>query len=750
MNAILPTGSLSDTAVESVRRKINTVRDVSAGWEAFDRKMGVWQGEGDETLSRWREVDKRAQQFGGNKVYTRGNFLRVATTRATELAFHHAITGNAASLQIAAQITNWVCAEREWTAQASRNGWKSDLWTADYSFAVGLNISLAGAEAGEAAEFAWRKALLEKGVRPLLSDWIDPETRLHALDSMGHNWWSVCASGAALGLFCVRHEWAEADGWLERVAEGLVEFFNYPGNILQNKQRTFGAEGDYIEPVGYLDYTLHHLLLVLDLYREAYGRDLAAELPVLEKIPDYYLAGIQPLRDGFQRLNFGNMGSRSMSIEGHHNPVATWLWLAGRYQRGDLMHLIRQMGRRPETMLEFLFWPEDVAESDFSSLGHTKIFQNIGTAILRSGYDPDATVFAIKTGEKWNHNHSDAGSFILSSAGREFIVDPGITEYTNSLNGSYFWRSDAHNVILHGGRGQNEEMHHLGTKFMGRIAGQLDSPGYRYVLADATGPWEGIYQRFYRHVLWIDQYIVLVDDVMAAYAAPWSQLLHYRGEAIRQGSRTEIQNGGETLVVHHVHPPHFECESREGAISQPVKNPWKHECQIEKETYLAFQYPAKDRREKFIQVFELPGGVNSQIERIEGGDISGVRITTSQKCWEIICNHLADGRTMHQNAWTNHGRWSTDAFLLVSEWTAKGQLQSFGMHNGSSAKLDSRMLYSSLLKGDLRVQYDGSGAKITSSLTSAASADIAFSPHASAARKRVGLASGARRYELAG
>ncbi len=750
MNIAPPIDVLPEKTLESVQRKIQNIPDVSAGWEAFDHKLRTWHAQRKETSELWREVDGRAKQHGGNKLYTRGNFLRAAINRASELAFHHAISGHETSFEMAAEITELLCAEGAWMAQASRNHWKSDLWTADFSAAMGLNIGFIGEKAGPMTTAAWRDALIEKGIHPLLSDWIDPESRIHALDSMGHNWWSVCASGAALGLFGVRADWPEADDWLDRIADGFVEFFSYPGNVLQNKQRTFGADGDYLEPVGYLDYTLHHLFIVLDLYESVLGRDLAAELPALQKVPDYYLATIQPLGDRFQRLNFGNMGSGPHSIDGgSHGPVSSWLWLAGRYDRGDLMHLIRRMRRLPQTLLEFVHWPEDVTESDFGNLRHTAVFQNIGTAVLRDSYEPDATVFAIKTGENWNHNHSDAGSFILSSTGREFIVDPGTTEYTNSLNGTYFWRSDAHNVVLHGGKGQSEELHLLGTKFMGCIAGQLVSPDYRYVLADATGPWEGVYQRFYRHVIWLDRYIVLVDDLMAASVAPWTQLLHYRGEATTKDDRTEIVNGGETLVVHHVWPRHSISEFRQGHVSKPVPNPWKQEHRIEKEPYLAFTYPARDRREKFIQVFELPGGPGAQIQPIEGEHVSGVRITTADKSWEIVCNHLADGRVMHQNSWTKHGLWSTDAFLLAAEWSRDKKLLSLALHNGSRAKLGSQVLFNSLLKGDLRLKYEADRVRITSSLTSATFADVSLSPDAEAARTRLRLASGHREYDVA-
>lgn len=37
------------------------------------------------------------------------------------------------------------------------------------------------------------------------------------------------------------------------------------------------------------------------------------------------------------------------------------------------------------------------------------IFENSGLAVLHDGYAPESMVFAIRIGEKWNHNHADAG-----------------------------------------------------------------------------------------------------------------------------------------------------------------------------------------------------------------------------------------------------------------------------------------------------------------------------------------------------
>jgi hypothetical protein len=153
---------------------------------------------------------------------------------------------------------------------------------------------------------------------------------------------------------------------LQQAGDALVGFFGYPGNPLQNKQANFGAQGDFIESVGYLDYSLRNLVFLFDVYREQLGRDLPAEIPVLGKTCDYYLALVQPLKTGVQRINFGDMGSGRDTMGSYeHRPMPVWLWLAGEYAREDLFHLVRRAHPVPDDLWELLFWPDGLDRRQF-------------------------------------------------------------------------------------------------------------------------------------------------------------------------------------------------------------------------------------------------------------------------------------------------------------------------------------------------------------------------------------------------
>ncbi len=729
---------------DSHRRIEDLVRsdaDYREGWEVFDR--GICE-RFPRDMERWAAKHEEYRiGDAGQCGFTYLNFLRFAAQEATKLAFHYRRTGREESAEAADVLMSWLEEAPFWIAQARRNGWRSDLWTSDFAASYALALDQCGDRFETSLLRKKRCILLERGVFPVLEEWVDPEKRIHALDSMGHNWWSVCVAGATIGLFEARDEVPRAGEWFDLIAGSIIEFFDYPGNVLQNKQRNFGAHGDFIESVGYLDYTLHNLVLVFDLYRDVLGRDLAAEIPVLQQICDYYMSCVQTLRSGVQRLNFGDMGSGPETVGSYnHNPAPVWLWLANRFRREDLFHLVRHTHPQPSDILDFLFWPEKLRGESFAGAPADAVLENIGVAVLRDGYADDATVLAVKTGEKWNHNQSDAGSYILSAKGVEFFIDPGTTEYSSPLHRSYFKTSLAHNIVLHDGRGQQDDLDDLGTKFMGRIASHLFAPGYKYVLADATGPWEGIYRRFYRHLLWLGDVVVMVDDLMAWREGDWTALFHHAGEADVRGGGFTVRNGGLSLEASFVDPLPVAVESVVGYRSGMLPDEFKYSYKVEEQPYLAARYARSGVRQKIITLFELPGVQRGELQRLKGEHYSGLRLFHASGTIEVLCNHRADGSVMHLNSDLAMEGIVTDGFLAVIERGGDGEIKSAGLHNASYLKAWGRTLFSSLLKCDALLRFGNDGVGVHARLTAPTLVHVAAARDAAVPLKRVKLPAG--------
>ncbi|NOU67027.1 hypothetical protein GC096_23565 [Paenibacillus sp. LMG 31461] len=78
--------------------------------------------------------------------------------------------------------------------------WHSELNTSRFchGFAVGYDCIYDLLSPEERTTV--RRGLQELGILPTLNDWVFADTRIHALDSMGHNWWAVMIGLAGVGV----------------------------------------------------------------------------------------------------------------------------------------------------------------------------------------------------------------------------------------------------------------------------------------------------------------------------------------------------------------------------------------------------------------------------------------------------------------------------------------------------------------------------------------------------------------------
>jgi hypothetical protein len=188
----------------------------------------------------------------------------------------------------------------------------------------------------------------------------------------------------------------------------------------------------------------------------------------------------------------------------------------------------------------------------------------------------------------------------------------------------------------------------------------IDTPGLKYVFADATGPTSWQFSRNYRHFIWIGDVILIFDDIRSHREGKLEWLLHYQDNAVRKGRRIRISNGDAQVIVRPVFPEEITFAEKKGL---------KDHDPDEEVTYLAFSPEAVSRQNKFITVV-LPcstGGKKPavQIERLQDNDAIGVRLSDAETVTEIYLNLRADGRKMHRNSCNIIDGWETDAYLFA-------------------------------------------------------------------------------------
>jgi oligo-alginate lyase len=593
--------------------------------------------------------------------------------------------------------------------------WHSGLGTARscYESAVAYDSIYDALTPEERAAMA--KGMIEKGILPTLEDWVLGSKRIHALDSMGHNWWSACVFGAGMASLAVMDEEPRAKDWLERISDGSVEWLEFAGSLLDNKPKSFDAGGAFYEDVNYASFAVSQYLLFRLAWNQALATPAAPELPMLDTLGDYFL-NVSYLNSGrAMNLNFGDGGLTADTT----SPLV-WLWANGYRKPRHLWYLHETSPEQHHrdsdrsSAMGLVFFPTDAELASVPAapdLPPSALYGDIGWASLRSSWDRNATLLGVKSGYTWNHAHADAGSFVLFHEGENILIESGKCTYGRPEYDGYYRQSQAHNVVLFNGAAQNPEDTAFGSKFPGTVSHLMDTGDLKYVLADATGPTSHLFIRNYRHFLWLGDVILIIDDLKTFEEGQFEWLLHVDGVAKQKGEDLEVTKGAAKVLVRPLFPKPL-------PIGYPADFP-EHMKLVERvglkdrqpdteQTYYAFAPPGKSRRTKFITAVFLVTEANRsslpQLERLEGPDYIGVSVSQNGKTTDVYLNLRADGSIMHRNGNLKVNGWETDAYLTAITFpdgmdkTDPDEASRYFIAQGSYLRRDDKVVLDSLSK----------------------------------------------------
>jgi len=572
-----------------------------------------------------------------------------------------------------------------WTAQSFGHRsppWYSELDTAKFSFGFATGYDALHAFLSEADRKTISDTMIRLAILPILNDWILPGTRIHSFDSMGHNWWGVCVAGAGLCSLALLGDDPRAQGWIDAMDAGFVQWFNYRGNALQNRVATFERSGPSYEGVNYTKYGVSEYLHYRLAWQNTYPGRKPADMEPLDHVARFFLQTLYPTTAASYAVNFNDSSLEADATElillliacGLGTPEASrYLELVHTHPKGALFSLLRQHPVPPLL--------KDVPNSC--------IYPGMGWGIMRSSWENDATLLAMKSGFTWNHAHADAGSFILFKQGKPLVIDSGTCAYARKEYSGYYCQSRAHNVILFDGAGQPKEDLQLGCKFPGHLNGLIDGLGLKYVSADATGPMARWFSRNYRHWLWSGDVILIIDDVWAHTPGQMDWLLHYAGQYKSEpDGGVRLKNGAAEAVVRMLYPPAALREDTGLADHDPDK-------QV---PYLVFSPGTPMPSRRFITAICLNPDAVPKFEILDEPNYLGIRMQTADSVEELYLNL----RAIHSPDTIDIqiGDWVTDAYMLHFKRTlSEGQpVQRFFLGDGSYLRYQGRSLIESLTK----------------------------------------------------
>jgi|GEM_PF-2354222 len=528
--------------------------------------------------------------------------------------------------------------------------WKSDLLTAHIG--VALAVAIRFDEGRRLRTKPLRSFLRTRCLDPIREEWLDHETRLHSLDTMGHNWWSVLVGAAGI-IAALTGD----DEHAALAASGLRAWARYPGSDLWRKRPTFGEKGDFVESFHYAHYGLFHPIVFSRLYS---GYPLIPDLldaPRFRSLASWFRRSVLPLQDGgWGRQRFGDIQFFDGDL------ACVWQELARQGGDPGLMRVIQTLKPAPTNLLDLLCWDDHLPEPfPEASPPSPEIHDNSGVAFVES----EDLRLTVRAGELWGHNHLDAGSYIFHQDGLTWIDDSGACEYGRADYLDYYVRAEAHNVAY---------VPQL-TPPIPRAWYEGTSRTARHILAAKDGPLQllcsdtGILSgdalsRSLRWFFVLGHDAVLVWDDLAAYQPQrFSYLLHTMATPSGESRRLRLnQNHRSCLLDLYTSVP---CgSSRRSAPMGQISPKGRTPVRDAPGHLLAWEsHPAE--RIKFGLV--LGTRLLSPVEWSGNPEEDGLEcaIHTATTHWRIWFNPLADGRRMHQNT---IGEWQgieTDAYAVV-------------------------------------------------------------------------------------
>jgi len=623
--------------------------------------------------------------------------------------------------------------------------WNSGLSTSHYSWTA--SVAFDGIydylTKDERARFAQR--IVDLGIKPSIGDWISDDVRIHSLNSMGHNWWSAVVFEAGTASLAVMNEIPEAKSWAEEIMRASKEWFAFSGSVLENKPASFDPAGGFYESINYANYGVSEYLLFRLAYTNAVNKISMPYDTLLQKTVDWFINACYP-RSGVQQTMSLNFGDGSNFANGD-KPAK--LLIALGLGKENYYWYVKQTSKNQfredfnkATPMGILYEPESKPVQAVPTMPVSALYASMGWGMLRSSWKPDATLLGIKSGFTWNHAHADAGSFVLYHNGQYLLIDGGDVSYGQPEYSDYFVQSQAHNVMLFNGVAQDPQDEYHAVKAPGHLYDMIDGGFLKYILADVTGPTSRNFLRNYRNFLWIGNVILIIDDVKTYQSGKFEFLLHYQDSAVQKGPDLEITNNNASILFRPLFPetlplgyPHDFPEKMKLGIRTGIKDRNANE----KINYYAIS-PAEDSKQmKFINAIILLDSSNKSIktfigssgasgaaarinipviEKIEGVNWIGLRITQAGKVTEVYVNLLADGRLMHRNANNVINGWETDAYISTVTFPEKADrnnpdnISSYFMSNGSYLRKDGKTLLSSLSKVFTYVENDKDKLKV--------------------------------------
>ncbi|MEM2364786.1 MAG: heparinase II/III family protein [Candidatus Bathyarchaeia archaeon] len=549
------------------------------------------------------------------------------------------------------------------------------------------DLSMAGISRGLAICYDWLYEYLRPEERATFRTMIERSAGwLYSESIKEKQWWTIAyaqnhlaISHASLGLagLVLSGEHPDAENWVNLASFKIKKYLD-----------NGCPDGGWGEGVYYWHYGTYQILLFADALRCVTGKDLYGHWWLREawRFPFYCLS---PTRQGL--VNFADCNYETSLVE---RVGVVMLKLAAEYRNGyaqwfaQITDAVRKTGSH-RTPWNFIWYDPSVPATEPIDLPPSKLFRGIGWAVFRTGWKDSDTLFALRAGTWWVHNHGDQNSFVLESLGERLVIDPGYGKRSKEyfkLKTDPYVASVGHNTVLIDNLGQ--EVKHPSEHPLkgGTIKSFISLSVYDYVSGDASATYPSPMQLFTRKITFVKpSYLVICDELRSARASSFSWLLHTLGKIEVRQDTILVKGNKASLLVKVLNPPKWDHQILH---DQKHMIGWEKEEPIE---YVKIESGSKVESLRFLVVMvPVPFQGDSLPFSVVGVSEASVLGATISRD-DIVDKHLY--RLTGDRVVVGNIQFEGQNCFISSR--AEGTVQQFALHDGTSLRLNGKVLVSS-------------------------------------------------------
>ncbi|MGH8016738.1 MAG: hypothetical protein ACREIA_00330, partial [Opitutaceae bacterium] len=204
-------------AIARLRQQLAADRALEPHWSALLARADAFVQAALVTEEEARRPAQRGNAARARYPQASGQLVGMGTT----LGLAYQITGDERYAAKLRQALLHFAGYEQWCSPAYNTRtprWSSELATAAFCYGAAAGYDALHDYLSADDRKRIETAIARLGILPALNDWVLPERRIHALDSMGHNWWAVCIAGPGIAALALLDRDPRAAGWT-RAAE---------------------------------------------------------------------------------------------------------------------------------------------------------------------------------------------------------------------------------------------------------------------------------------------------------------------------------------------------------------------------------------------------------------------------------------------------------------------------------------------------------------------------------------------------